>query len=169
MQTGKRRQSLKWKTNKIKKRKIAIKQIRNFSSLFKKLFGWILHCVEILHRVNIGVKTWYTKEMYIMSDRRNLCTYACGGRYFQKKNTKKRADLLNKMKQSFIQVYNHRKSQKGGMEAEIQLPLKRVPNSSVSSLIFSCMIPGRASGHQRLAPIPTDSQLPDGDWSTSSC
>ena len=44
-----------------------------------------------------------------------------------------------------------------GTEAEIQQQLKRFPDSSVSA----------CSGHQKLAPIPMDRQLPDGDWSTS--
>ena len=38
-----------------------------------------------------------------------------------------------------------------GTEAEIQLSLKRFSDSSVSSLIQTC---GRASRHQKLAPIP---------------
>ena len=46
-----------------------------------------------------------------------------------------------------------------GVEAEIQLPLKRFPDTSVSSLIFSWLTPGRASGHQKLAPIPMDTHL----------
>ena len=36
----------------------------------------------------------------------------------------------------------------------------------VSSLIYSWLAPGRASGHQKLSQIPRDRQLPDGDWST---
>ena len=49
---------------------------------------------------------------------------------------------------------------------KINLPLKRFPDSSVSSLICNWLTPGRASGHQKLAPSPMDGQLPDGDWST---
>ena len=45
------------------------------------------------------------------------------------------------------------------VEAEIQLLLKRFPNSSVSSLIRSWLMLRRASGHQKLALIPMDSQL----------
>ena len=53
-------------------------------------------------------------------------------------------------------------------EAETELLLKRFPTSSVSSLIISCLTPWRAFGHQKLAPISMDRQLPDGDWSTKA-
>ena len=44
------------------------------------------------------------------------------------------------------------KPYEGGREAEIQLPLKRFPDSSVSSLIRTGWC-GRASRHQKFAPI----------------
>ena len=48
-------------------------------------------------------------------------------------------------------------------EAEIQLPLKRFPDSSVSSLIPTGWC-GRASHRQKLAPtFPWDRQLPYGN------
>ena len=51
---------------------------------------------------------------------------------------------------TFVKVNN------GGTETEIQLPLKRLPDSSVSSLIRTgwCGRASRASCHQKLAPIP---------------
>ena len=53
-------------------------------------------------------------------------------------------------------------------KVEIQHPLKGFPNSYVSSfLICNGLMPGRASDHQKLTPIPMDRQLPDGDWSSS--
>ena len=61
-------------------------------------------------------------------------------------------------------------------EAETQLPLKRLPDSTVSSLICSWLASRRASG-QNLVPIPMDawqlingysiSLLPDGKFSIS--
>ena len=44
--------------------------------------------------------------------------------------------------------------------------LKRFPDPSVFSLIHRRLTPGSASGHQKLALIPLDRQLLDGDWST---
>ena len=55
----------------------------------------------------------------------------------------------------------------GGTREEIQLPLNRFSDSSRSSLIHSWLMPGRVFGHQNLAAIPMDRQLPDGDWSTN--
>ena len=42
-----------------------------------------------------------------------------------------------------------------------------LPYSSISSLIHSWLMLGRASGHQKVAPLPMDRLLPDGDCSTS--
>ena len=41
-----------------------------------------------------------------------------------------------------------------GTEVEIKLLLMRFPDSSICSLICSWLMPGRASGHHKLAPIP---------------
>ena len=54
-----------------------------------------------------------------------------------------------------------------GTEAEIQIPLKRFSNSSVSSLFRNWLILEGHPGHQNLTPIPMDKQPPNGDWSTS--
>ena len=48
---------------------------------------------------------------------------------------------------------------------EIKLPRKRFSDSSVSSLIHSWLMPGKAFGHQKLAQIFMKTQLSDGDWS----
>ena len=52
-------------------------------------------------------------------------------------------------------------------EAEFQLLLRKFLASSVYSLIRGWLMPGRVSGHQKLALISMDGQLPDGDWTTS--
>ena len=52
-------------------------------------------------------------------------------------------------------------------EVVIQLPLMRFPDSRISSLTCSWLRSEKASGHQKLASIPINRQLPDGDWSTS--
>ena len=53
-----------------------------------------------------------------------------------------------------------------GTEVEIQLLLKRFSDPSIFSLIHSRLMPGRASGHQKLTPISMD-RLHHGDWSTT--
>ena len=46
------------------------------------------------------------------------------------------------------------------MEAGIQLPLRRFPDSSVSFLIRNWLMPGRTSGHQKLALLTITSLWP---------
>ena len=47
-------------------------------------------------------------------------------------------------------------------EAKIHQLLNRFPDSSISSPIFDWLMPGKASGRLKLAPIPMDRKLPDG-------
>ena len=63
-------------------------------------------------------------------------------------------------------------------EAEIQLPLKRLPDSSVSSLIRSWLASGRASGQNSSSQLPMNGWqlvdhrirlLPDCDFSVNFC
>ena len=49
-----------------------------------------------------------------------------------------------------------------GTEVEIQILLKGIPGSSVSSIICRWLMPGKASSQQKLAPIPMHRLLPDG-------
>ena len=54
-----------------------------------------------------------------------------------------------------------------GTEVKIQLLLKRFSDPSIFSPIHRWLMPGSASGHQKLTPISMDRQLHHGDWSTS--
>ena len=53
---------------------------------------------------------------------------------------------------------------KYGMEAGIQLPLKKTPDSSISSLILVGWCEEGHPATKTRSNIPMDRQLPDGDW-----